>query len=124
MGASPFSDETAELVHQNIIRAQIDIWPDVPEEMSSEAKDLISALLNPDKRTRLGSKDDAEEVKAHPWFNNVEWDSLLDQDPIFVPKPNICYSDGNFSFSYSFYEHCQDFYRVQGNVLILTPFFF
>lgn len=37
---------------------------------------------------RLGaSKDDAEEVKRHPYFTGVDWDALLRKDttPPFVP---------------------------------------
>ncbi|KAG0477547.1 hypothetical protein HPP92_012266 [Vanilla planifolia] len=56
-----------------------------PEEakLSLEAKDLISKLLcNVDQR--LGSNG-AEEIMAHPWFEDVEWDKLYEMEAAFIP---------------------------------------
>ena len=35
------------------------------------------------------------QVKAHPFFKNrnVNWDTVLSQQPAFIPKPNIDYHD-------------------------------
>ncbi|KAK8936320.1 Serine/threonine-protein kinase AtPK1/AtPK6 [Platanthera zijinensis] len=56
-----------------------------PEEakLSPEAKDFISKLLcNVDQR--LGSNG-ADEIKAHPWFEGVDWDRLYEMEAAFVP---------------------------------------
>ncbi|KAK4441577.1 Serine/threonine-protein kinase tricorner [Sesamum alatum] len=57
-----------------------------PEEakLSREAKDLISKLLcGVDKR--LGSNG-ADEIKAHPWFKGVDWDSIYNMEAAFLPE--------------------------------------
>ncbi|KAK6929764.1 Protein kinase domain, partial [Dillenia turbinata] len=59
-----------------------------PEEakLSLEAKDLISKLLcNVDQR--LGTKG-ADEIKAHPWFEGVQWDKLYQMEAAFIPEVN------------------------------------
>ncbi|KAJ6852024.1 serine/threonine-protein kinase tricorner-like [Iris pallida] len=57
-----------------------------PEEakLSAEAKDLVSKLLcNVDQR--LGTNG-ANEIKAHPWFEGVEWDRLYEMEAAFIPE--------------------------------------
>lgn len=44
VGIPPFTASTTEDIFENIINENI-IWPDIPEEMSHEAYDLISKLL-------------------------------------------------------------------------------
>ncbi|XP_048232785.1 serine/threonine-protein kinase tricornered isoform X4 [Ricinus communis] len=57
-----------------------------PEEarLSREAKDVISKLLC-NVNQRLGTKG-ADELKAHPWFNGVEWDKLYHMEAAFIPE--------------------------------------
>lgn len=38
--------------------------------VSDNAKDLINKLLEKDMDERLGSKNDVDEVLAHPWFKD------------------------------------------------------
>jgi len=40
--------------------------------VSEEAKDLISKLLEKDRKIRLGAKKDVEEILAHPFFNGLD----------------------------------------------------
>ena len=62
---------------QDIVEKQIEI----KHEMSSEAKNLLHSLLQRNPAKRLGtSKDDAEEIKTHPWFSSIEWDRLIKKD--------------------------------------------
>ena len=39
---------------------------------SDEIKDLILKLLIKDPSKRLGSKDDANEILEHPFFNDID----------------------------------------------------
>ncbi|KAG8641779.1 hypothetical protein MANES_12G033900v8 [Manihot esculenta] len=57
-----------------------------PEEakLSPEAKDLISKLLC-NVSERLGTKG-AAEIKAHPFFNGIEWDKLYLMEAAFIPE--------------------------------------
>lgn len=59
----------------------------VPQDMPSDALDLIVKLLNRDPRARLGSgPGDGEEIKSHPFFNGVNWDAVMGRK-LKVPKP-------------------------------------
>jgi len=60
-----------------------------PEYFSLYAKDLISKLLNVDDKKRLGSgPTGAKEVKAHPFFREIDWE-LLEQKHVEPPyKPS------------------------------------
>ncbi|KAI3898604.1 hypothetical protein MKW98_000717 [Papaver atlanticum] len=67
-----------------------------PEEakLSVEAKDLIGKLLC-NVEQRLGTKG-ANEIKAHPWFDGVEWDRLYQMEAAFIPEVNDELDTQNF----------------------------
>jgi serine/threonine protein kinase len=54
---------------------------------SPEAEDLIRKLLIPKKTDRLGFNG-SEEIKKHPFFADIDWDSLKagKSEPPFVPR--------------------------------------
>ncbi len=55
---------------------------------TTEAKSLLKGLLERDPTKRLGSsEEDANELKVHPWFVNINWDKLLKKEitPPFKP---------------------------------------
>lgn len=89
-GYPPFHAETPELVFKNILEHNLQ-WPseeDLAEiglEVSSEANDLISKLLNPDPNARLGAHNGADEIKQHAFFRGINWATLWDEDASFVP---------------------------------------
>ncbi|KAH8199558.1 hypothetical protein TruAng_006255 [Truncatella angustata] len=92
-GIPPFNAGTAELVFENILARKI-MWPeDDDEEVSEEAKDLINRLLCMDPKQRLGSNREekyasgGEEIRDHPFFEGITWDTLLQDDAQFVPQP-------------------------------------
>ncbi|KAH3680821.1 hypothetical protein WICPIJ_008104 [Wickerhamomyces pijperi] len=87
-GYPPFHASSPEIVFKKILDGQID-WPDLsPEEELSyctpEAKSLIRGLLEMDPDQRLGSNG-AEEIKSHPYFKDIDWESLWDVDGTFKP---------------------------------------
>lgn len=67
-----------------------------PEEakLSPEAKDLISKLLC-NVNQRLGSKG-AHEIKAHLWFNGIDWDKIYQMEAAFLPEVNDELDTQNF----------------------------
>lgn len=91
-GRPPFNAETPEEVFQNILSRNIH-WPTDDEEdmVSEEAKDLVNKLICLDPKERLGSnKNEAyanggEEIKAHPWFNEINWETLREDEASFIP---------------------------------------
>ncbi|XP_063222280.1 ribosomal protein S6 kinase delta-1 [Bacillus rossius redtenbacheri] len=51
----------------------------VPDWVSDEARHLLTELLRFDPGERLGSgMNGTQELKSHPFFSNVNWDSILD----------------------------------------------
>lgn len=49
----------------------------MPRHIDPLAKDLIGRLLTDDLTKRLGNlKGGAQDVKNHPWFEGVDWESL------------------------------------------------
>ena len=83
VGIPPFNAETPQEVFENILSRRL-FWPD---DISEPAQDLIDRLLTLDHTKRLGCSG-AEEVKSHPFFEGIDWDALLSQEAIFVPKPS------------------------------------
>jgi serine/threonine-protein kinase RIM15 len=91
-GRPPFNAETPEEVFKNILARNIQ-WPEDEDEdfASEEAKDLINKLICLDPKERLGSnKDDkypsgGDEIKAHPWFSEINWETLRDDEASFIP---------------------------------------
>jgi len=61
----------------------------LPASISHEAKSLLISLLNRNPNRRLGAgPTDAEEIKKHPFFDNVDWDKVVNRQ-YEVPKPFI-----------------------------------
>lgn len=93
-GIPPFHAGEAEHVFENILARKI-MWPpeDPEEPISDEAKDLINMLLCMDPAQRLGANRDdkftsgGEEIRNHPFFAGVDWDTLLEDEAQFVPQP-------------------------------------
>ncbi|KAK4432883.1 Serine/threonine-protein kinase-like [Sesamum alatum] len=62
--------------------------------LTPEAKDLIRSLLR-DADNRLGSRG-ADEIKAHPWFKDVNWDMLYEMEAAYKPEVNGDLDTQNF----------------------------
>jgi serine/threonine-protein kinase RIM15 len=85
VGITPFYGDTVEEVMELTLDGTIDWHEEDGIDVSSTARDLIAKLLALDPSDRLGNGG-AHEVKAHPWFDGVEWDTLSEQAAQFVPK--------------------------------------
>ena len=92
-GYPPFHAETPDKVFEKILARNID-WP--PEEdciVSEEAKDLMIQLMTINPKERLGSnmsekfKSGGDEICKHPWFDGINWETLLEDEAQFVPAP-------------------------------------
>ena len=50
-------------------------WPDAAKHgitVSDDAKDLITKLLDKERKTRLGANGDVDEILSHPFFNGID----------------------------------------------------
>jgi len=54
--------------------------------VSEEAKDLISRLLDKEKKTRLGANG-VDEILSHPWFGDLDTQKLLRRELESSYKP-------------------------------------
>ncbi|CAH1760979.1 2427_t:CDS:2 [Entrophospora sp. SA101] len=84
VGWAPFCSESAHETYRKIIN-----WRDqfyFPEEvhLSYEAEDLIKRFMC-DSENRLG-RNGADEIKAHPFFEGVDWDTIRDVEAPFIPE--------------------------------------
>ncbi|CAD8166775.1 unnamed protein product [Paramecium pentaurelia] len=86
VGAPPYYDAEKEILKENIKRAPLKI----PRHLSQEAKDIIIQLLIRDPKRRLGCKEDAKEIKSHPWFRDINWQDCYNKK-LQPPKPLICH---------------------------------
>ncbi|RMZ85040.1 hypothetical protein DV738_g6, partial [Chaetothyriales sp. CBS 135597] len=117
-GYPPFNAETPDQVFDNILNRRI-AWPDPEEaEVSDEARDLINKLIQLEPNDRLGAnKDDkfengGQEIQAHPWFADINWNTLLEDEAQFVPHPedpeDTEYFDSRGATLSSFPEELED----------------
>jgi len=80
-GLPPFYSQDVQEMYNKIMNDKLVF----PPHVSSEARSLLTALLerNPDKRLQ-----DAKVIKAHPYFKGIDWDAIVrkEVDPPFVPN--------------------------------------
>ncbi|XP_001607681.2 microtubule-associated serine/threonine-protein kinase 3 isoform X2 [Nasonia vitripennis] len=85
IGCVPFFGETPEELFAHTVNDDIE-WPDEDDwPVQPEAKAIITALLHQSPRERLGTGG-SHEVKDHPYFYGVNWNTLLRQKAEFVPQ--------------------------------------
>lgn len=56
---------------------------------STDATDLLTKLLERNPDERLGSQLDADEIRAHPFFSDMEWDKIATMTHKTVYKPKV-----------------------------------
>eukprot|EP01017_Pseudomicrothorax_dubius_P024401 TRINITY_DN2592_c0_g1_i3.p1 TRINITY_DN2592_c0_g1~~TRINITY_DN2592_c0_g1_i3.p1 ORF type:complete len:323 (-),score=93.82 TRINITY_DN2592_c0_g1_i3:45-932(-) len=83
VGIPPYFSSKREELFENILKAPLKL----PRTMSEEAKDLIKRLLNRNPAQRLGANGDATEIKAHPFFKDVDWEEVANKR-LKPPKPD------------------------------------
>lgn len=61
--------------------------PKMRTTFSNELSSLLSSLLQKDKKVRLGSQNDANDIKKHPFFKDVDWQKMqkLEVQPPYAP---------------------------------------
>jgi serine/threonine protein kinase len=79
IGVTPFYNKERKLLLLKIRQSKV-VFPDKRKykiEYSDEFVDLVLKLLNKEKADRLGSKEDAAEILAHPFFASLDLDAVL-----------------------------------------------
>ncbi|KAL6449536.1 CBK1 Serine/threonine-protein kinase CBK1 [Candida maltosa Xu316] len=85
IGWPPFCSETPHETYRKILNWQETLQ--IPEDihLSPEAEDLIKRLLT-SAESRIGRYGGAEEIKQHPFFRGVDWNSIRGVQAPFVPR--------------------------------------
>lgn len=82
-GRTPFTGDTNVITLRNIVRSPVAFPRNPPTD--PRLKDLISRLLCKDPERRLGAALGAAEVKAHPFFEGLNFALLRSQRPPVIP---------------------------------------
>lgn len=84
-GWSPFYADDTQQMYKNIAFGKVRFPRDA---LSAEGRNFVKGLLNRNPKHRLGAKDDARELMAHPFFHDVDWVALSRKNviPPFKPK--------------------------------------
>lgn len=64
--------------------------------ISSVGRSIIRKLLHKDETRRLGSRNGASDIKAHPFFQAVSWALLRHSTPPIIPIVNGPGDTSNF----------------------------
>jgi len=98
VGIPPFYSQQVSEMYQKIQTGVLRFPPD----LSDPCKSLIVALLNRDPKKRLCSRDDVEELKAHPFFAMINWRDLYDKKIVPQFKPKVKGKDDTNNFDSTF----------------------
>jgi serine/threonine protein kinase len=80
-GVSPFSHDRASDTEDKVFYRILETNPTIPDHLSHDASDLISKLLAKNPEERLGGgKDNADELKRHPFFKGMNWSDLVKKE--------------------------------------------
>lgn len=84
IGYPPFLSDNSTETCLKIINCKETLRFPEDAKISHEAQDLIEQLVC-DRSVRIGGNG-VEEIKAHPYFKGVHWDSIRDNPSPFVPS--------------------------------------
>ena len=98
MGKRPYSGKTRKEIKEQIMGKQAKISKlEIPEGWSFEAVDFTNKLLARKEINRLGYYNE-NEIKEHPWLNDVNMDLIKNKKikATFIPKKNHDNYDKNY----------------------------
>lgn len=111
VGSPPYFDNNRKKLFQNILKGELVL----PNTLSMEAKDLIANLLIRNPKKRLGNKNDAYDIKSHPWLKTMDWKKASERKlkPLPAPKkpPKL---DANGKKETPFFEDSEKKNRLDG----------
>mmetsp|Transcript_32028 Transcript_32028/g.47630 ORF Transcript_32028/g.47630 Transcript_32028/m.47630 type:complete len:704 (-) Transcript_32028:565-2676(-) len=98
-GLPPFYCQDREKLFEKIRKANLDY----PASLSPPSKNLLRGLLTRDPNQRLGSGPrDAEDIKEHPFFGDIDWEKLAKGEIPPPWKPKISSSQDTSLFDKEF----------------------
>jgi len=99
VGIPPFYSQNVNEMYNKIQHGVLRF----PPFLSENCKNLIVQLLNRDPKKRLGSKDDVNDIKVHPFFKTVSWEKMMKKeiDPPYKPKVKAATDTANFDSTFT-----------------------
>lgn len=85
-GWSPFYAEDTQQMYKNIAFGKVRFPRDA---LSTEGRNFVKGLLNRNPKHRLGANGDAQELKDHPFFADVDWTVLAKKNVVPPFKPQL-----------------------------------
>ena len=94
-GWSPFYADDTQQMYKNIAFGKVRFPRDA---LTNEGRNFVKSLLNRNPKHRLGSKNDAEDLKAHAFFADTDWNAFKNKMvvPPFKPKLKSVLDTSNF----------------------------
>eukprot|EP00128_Syssomonas_multiformis_P016313 Colp12_sorted_trinity150504_noHs@3801 len=85
-GGTPFKGKSREGTFNRILAGRC-TFPEAKEkQLSKHCKRLVLQLLETNENKRLGSRNGAMDIKAHPFFKQVDWQLLHNTTPPIIPQ--------------------------------------
>ena len=107
VGLPPYFSNNQEEIFKNIDNAELII----PNFISKKGQNLIRSLLIKNPSERLGSKYDVEEIKNHPYFDDVDWNKIYNRE--YMPPPII--RDNNKIKFFGYPQYFADNNKINDN---------
>ncbi|KAL9050031.1 MAG: hypothetical protein Q9162_006881 [Coniocarpon cinnabarinum] len=85
-GWSPFYAEDTQQMYKNIAFGKVRFPRDA---LSTDGRNFVKGLLNRNPKHRLGANGDAEELKNHAFFADIDWQALGQKDLVPPFKPRL-----------------------------------
>ncbi len=98
VGIPPFYDANPNDMYNKIQRGVLRF----PPFLTEQCKSLIVGLLSRAPELRLGSKNDVEDIKSHPYYEGFDWDALMRKEIEVAFKPNVASNDDATNFDPTF----------------------
>jgi len=98
VGIPPFYDANPNDMYNKIQRGILRF----PPFLSEQCKSMIVALLNRTPEKRLGSFNDVEDIKNHPYYEGFDWDKLYRKEIDIPFKPTVAGKDDSSNFDPTF----------------------
>ncbi|KAM9307852.1 serine/threonine-protein kinase Sgk3 [Gastrophryne carolinensis] len=86
-GLPPFYNRDTAIMYENILHKPLVMRPDI----SLTASSILEELLEKDPKQRLGTNNDYEDIKLHPFFACLNWQDLVEKK---IPAPYDPHVDG------------------------------
>lgn len=104
IGVTPFYNKERRLLLLKIRTSKV-VFPDKRKykiDYSDDFVDIVMSLLNKEKKDRLGSKRDFQEILDHPWFSDLDITAVLEQT--MKPPLQIEFNAGDGKFDTRFFN--------------------